>query len=206
MPIRVQEMSIRPMRTADIQEVVRIHLDSFQGFFLTFLGAKFLRLLYDSIVSAPEGVVLIAGGREDAISGFVAGVTEQNGFYARLLRRRKWRFAMAALGALLRRPSIAPRLLRALRRPDDAAESSAPACLMSISVRPSARGSGAGRALVAAFGSELRARGIHTYCLTTDRDDNDDVNDFYRRNGFTLQRTFVTREGRRMSEYVMRLG
>jgi ribosomal protein S18 acetylase RimI-like enzyme len=203
--ISSQEMSIRPMRSADIPEVVRIHLESFPGFFLTFLGIRFLRLLYDSIAAAPEGVVLVACDRDGTISGFAAGVTQQSGFYSRLLRRRKWRFAMASFGALLRRPTIVPRLLGALHRPEDAEESSVPACLMSISVRPSARGIGAGRALVDAFGSELRARGVRTFCLTTDRDDNDDVNDFYRRSGFTLQRSFVTREGRPMSEYVMRI-
>ena len=37
--------------------------------------------------------------------------------------------------------------------------------------------------------------------LETDADGNEDVNKFYVKNGFVLEREFVTAEGRRMNEY-----
>lgn len=195
---------VREARTEDVDAVVGIHLLSFPGFFLTFLGADFLCLLYLEILKDKEGILLVAD-QAGAPGGFVAGVTRQSGFYGRLLRKRKWRFAAAAAGALLRRPSIAARLLRALKRPKEASEASAEACLMSIAVAPQAAGRGLGAALVRAFCDELRLRSVSRFCLTTDRDRNDEANGFYAKLGFVLSRTFTTPEGRRMNEYVMSL-
>jgi len=117
---------IRRVNYQDITEIVQIHLHSFPGFFLTFLGPGFLRLLYRNIAGDPEGILLVAEA-DNTLAGFVAGVTRQSGFYRRLIQRQKWAFAWAAGGAVARRPSILPRLWRALRRPTEAAESAAEA-------------------------------------------------------------------------------
>jgi len=183
---------------------VAIHLESFPGFFLTFLGQDFLALLYQNIHRDPDGIVLVAAG-DGKIEGFVAGVTRQAGFYRRLVEKHKWAFAGATLGAVLRRPAILPRVFRALRRSEDAQQASAEACLMSIAVRPECQGRGIGRELVEAFCRELSGRGIRAVCLTTDRDHNDGVNRFYQRLGFTVGRSYVTPEGRHMNEYVLSL-
>jgi ribosomal protein S18 acetylase RimI-like enzyme len=195
---------VRGMTAGDVPDVVALHMESFPRFFLTFLGRDFLKLLYESIVSDPQGVALVAvdGTR---LSAFVAGVTQQSSFYSRLVRRRKWRFAMAAAGAVVRRPAVIPRLVRALRRPSEARQGAAEALLMSIGVSASARGSGIGRRLVDAFGSELVRRGIDRFSLVTDRDANDGANAFYRSTGFVLVRSYVTPEGRAMNEYLMRM-
>jgi ribosomal protein S18 acetylase RimI-like enzyme len=200
----VSPYNIRPMSPDDLPQIVGIHLESFPGFFLTFLGHDFLTVLYKSMQSDPESVVLIAFSNGQ-IEGFIAGVTHQSGFYQRLIKKQKWSFAVAALGALLRRPAIAPRLLRALRRPADAQRASAEACLMSIAVRPESAGKGIGERLVEAFCQELAERGVHAVCLATDRDNNDHVNHFYQGLGFRLSRTYITPEGRAMNEYVISL-
>lgn len=195
---------VREARTEDVDAIVGIHLLSFPGFFLTFLGADFLCLLYSGLLKDREGILLVAD-QAGSLGGIVAGVTRQSGFYGRLLKGQKWRFAAAAVGALVRRPSIAGRLLRALKRPKEASEASEEACLMSIAVAPQAAGRGLGAALVWAFCEELRVRSVSRFCLTTDRDENGEVNAFYARLGFELARTFTTPEGRRMNEYVMTL-
>jgi GNAT superfamily N-acetyltransferase len=194
------------MCSSDVDEVVEIHLASFPEFFLTFLGRRFLRLLYEHIVADDVGVALVSTDGEGRMTGFVAGVTEQGRFYRRLAKQRKWRFAWAATRAVLDRPSIVPRLVRGLNRSSEASDSGAPACLMSIAVRPGASGRGEGRHLIAGFSDEMRRRSVPTYCLTTDRDGNDRVNAFYRTLGFQLARTFVTAEGRPMNEYVISTG
>jgi ribosomal protein S18 acetylase RimI-like enzyme len=195
---------VRAARTEDVDAVVGIHLLSFPGFFLTFLGADFLRLVYSELLKDKEGILLVAD-QTGSLGGIVSGVTRQSGFYGRLLRRQKWRFAAATVGALVRRPSIAGRLLRVLKKPKEASEASAEACLMSIAVAPQAARRGLGVALVRAFCDELRVRSVSRFCLTTDRDENEEVNAFYARLGFELGRTFTTPEGRRMNEYVMTL-
>lgn len=74
---------------------------------------------------------------------------------------------------------------------------------MSLCVLPSIQGCGLGKALVDAFLKESEARGVEAVDLTTDAVANDSVNQFYRKLGFELSRTFVTPEGRRMNEYVI---
>jgi ribosomal protein S18 acetylase RimI-like enzyme len=194
--------TIRPMLPDDVPAVVQIHCDGFPGFFLTFLGPAFLRLFYDQLLQDPTGIALVATVDSDDIVGFVAGSTDQHTFYRRLAREKKWAFATAALGALGRRPAIAGRLLRALRRPRDSQDASAGACLMSLAVRPSIQTRGIGRKLVEAFCRTVAARGINAICLTTDRDNNDQVNRFYLGQGFRVNRTYVTKENRRMNEYL----
>lgn len=192
------------MLESDIEAVVQIHLRTFPGFFLSFLGHDFLALLYRSIRAAPEGVALVATSKE-GIHGFAAGVTSQESFYRRLVRRHWWRFAMSALGAAVRRPSVIPRLLRALRRPSQAGQSAAPATLMSIGVSPESEGKGVGSLVIESFCREMATRGVTDLCLTTDRDDNARANRFYEKHGFRVTNALVTPEGRAMIEYARAL-
>lgn len=195
---------IRRMDNADLSAVVDIHIRSFPGFFLTFLGPSFLTLLYKNINSDEEGLVLVTDSGS-GITGFVGGVTQQSGFYARLVKRQALVFALAALSAVIKQPRILPRLLRALNRSSQSKASIAEACLMSLAVHPNNQGQGIGRELVSAFCQAMTARGVDTISLTTDRDHNEQANRFYMSLGFTLARTFVTPEGRAMNEYVKSL-
>jgi ribosomal protein S18 acetylase RimI-like enzyme len=131
----------------------------------------------------------------------VAGSAAPRGFYAGLLRRDWLRFGLASLGAVLRRPSVIARLLRAVRQPADSPGEPGTAGLFSIGVDPALQGTGAGSQLVAAFRDAARRRGARRVYLTTDQIGNDAVNAFYRRQGFTVERQFVTPEGRAMNEY-----
>lgn len=200
-PVVSSDVMIRPMNTEDVAQVVQVHLASFPGFFLSFLGRDFLKLLYENIQCDPYGIVLVAP-LNGHIEGFVAGVTDQSGFYQRLVKKRKWAFARAAGQALVRNPTIASRLLRALNRPNETRAAEVDACLMSVAVRPEAEGKGIGRRLVTAFCEELAERGIGSVCLDTDRDGNERANRFYQKLGFQLVRSFVTPEGRAMNAYV----
>ncbi len=202
-----QTVVISEMRAQHVEDVVRIHLQSFPNFFLTFMGAPFLRLLYSEILLAPDHVAFIAQERNDgAIVGFVAGVTQQSDFYLQLVRRRWFSFATASLGALFRRPTILPRLLRALRRPKSSREAVAQALLMSLAVVPDMSGVGIGQGLVNHFLATLKDNGVATVSLTTDRDENARANHFYQRLGFQIARVYETPEGRWLNEYVIDLG
>ena len=130
----------------------------------------------------------------------------QAGFYQRLIKKRNFSFAFAAARALFRQPSIiAPRLIRALRKPAEVRQTEAEACLMSIAVRPESTGRSIGKGLVQAFCQELATRAVNAVCLTTDRDNNDIVNHFYKSFGVHLHRTYITPEGRAMNEHVVSL-
>jgi ribosomal protein S18 acetylase RimI-like enzyme len=197
-------MNVRPASRDEIPQVVEIHLQSFPGFFLTFLGRDFLRLLYQSIYEDPKGI-LLAAVSDVGVEGFAAGVTNQVNFYQSLIARRKWRFAFSALRALIKRPGILFRLVRALHQPAEVNKASVEACLMSIAVRPESMGNGVGKRLVTGFCRDAFKRGVSELCLTTDRDNNDATNKFYLNLNFRISRSFITREGRAMNEYVISL-
>jgi ribosomal protein S18 acetylase RimI-like enzyme len=187
------------MVPSDVGKVVEIHLAAFQGFFLSFLGRAFLVQLYEGILHDPSGMAFVVDdGRPIA---FVAGSAQPSGLYRRLLLRRWFRFALAALPALLRSPRSASRLMRALRAPADATATPGTGTLMSIAVLPQAQGAGVGRLLVDAFLHEGRRRGLSVVDLTTDAIDNDGANNFYANLGFRIARTYTTPEGRVMNEY-----
>ncbi len=198
------ELTLRPMAADDVPAVVSVHLDSFPGFFLSFLGPAFLGALYRGILRDEAGVAVVAEVKGEII-GFAAGTQDQAGFYRRLLRRRLIEFVVASIRPCLRRPAVIPRMVRALRRPTDVGATAAVASLMSIAVRPGSGGRGVGQQLVEAFCAALRQEGVEAVCLETDREGNERVNEFYSRLGFQLTRSYATPEGRPMNEYVLQL-
>lgn len=199
-----ETVTIRHMTIADTPNVVRVHLQSFKGFFLSFLGEKFLYWLYRSFLEFETGVALVAEYRGEII-GVVAGTTDQSRFYKLLLRKRWHRFAAAAVAAMFKAPGIIWRLLRAVCYPRAASQAAAPALLMSLAAAPTAKGFGIGYLLLQAYLAEMAANDVAVVSLTTDRDHNEDVNRFYRKQGFELQRCYTTPEGRVMNEYVIHL-
>lgn len=192
---------IRPMCAADVELVVRLHLASFPDFFLSFLGQRFLALFYSGVVIAPEGIAFVYLNDSKQPSGFVAGTSNPQGFYSRLLKRDWLKFALASIVPILKKPAIFRRVARAVSHPSDNPVGDDVAGLFSIGVLPELQGTGAGKALVQAFLAEAKARGCTKVFLTTDRDKNDAVNVFYSKLGFTVERQYSTPEGRRMNEY-----
>jgi ribosomal protein S18 acetylase RimI-like enzyme len=190
------------MTTTDVSAVVQVHLDSFPGFFLTFLGPAFLRELYVATLMDPSGISFVAANGT-GIHGFVTGTSQSAGFYRRLLRCRWWRFALAAAFPAIKRPSIIARLLRAFSMPGQVTQQEKRGTLMSIAVLPEAQGQGIGQALVKAFLEEATRRCLRQVDLTTDRNNNEATNRFYQDLGFSCESTFTTSEGRVMNEYVI---
>ncbi len=138
------------MKPGHVRQVVAIHLRSFPGFFLTFLGSDFLSRLYHGIIADRSGLAYIYQTQE-IILGFVAGTDSPAGFYRRLLRQRWWRFALAAAIPAVQKPSVIPRLLRAFSRGNAEDVHGKCATLMSIAVAPESQGQGIGQALVQTF-------------------------------------------------------
>lgn len=197
-------MAVKLMESKDIETVICIHLKSFKGFFLTFLGAGFLRILYSFILEYESGIAFVSI-RDGSVVGFVAGTDNPFGFYTRAIRAKSLEFCMATLPAVLRRPTIVPRLLRALSKPADAVTFPSDCELMSIAVDSSFYGKGVGLELIEAFCDTALNRGCRNVTLTTDQEGNEGVNAFYERAGFKLDHCYKTREGRPMNYYIRSL-
>lgn len=199
--------NLRTAEAADIKSIVSVHIISFPGFFLTFLGPQFLKELYLGIMNDNYGILLVAEKEGDTV-GFVAGSVAPNGFYRRLLQKRWWRFALPVISAALKKPSVIQRFLRVAKNVfftnGQSHESSA--LLMSIAVLPKIQRSGAGGLLVKAFCTACEKQGVSIVSLTTDKFENDSVNLFYRTHGFSMAKEITTDENRVMNKYVVILG
>lgn len=192
------------MQYCDIESVVQVHLNAFQGFFLTFLGPSFLREFYSSVCVDPSGIAVVYD--DNSVIGFVVGTVQPAGFYRRLIQKRWWKFGLASLRPVLRKPSIIPRLLRAFAMPSDVSNAQpGTATLMSLAVMRNYQGQGIGKQLVSAFIECSRKRQIEVVNLTTDAAHNIETNEFYQRMGFRCSRAFTTPEGRLMNEYMIEL-
>ncbi|WP_413761083.1 hypothetical protein, partial [Vibrio vulnificus] len=78
------------------------------GFFLTLMGPRFLRLLYNGFLNHPTGISLVAcpKAKPSEVIGFVVGTTQPQGFFTQLLRQRWLAFVMASLWPLLKKPGL----------------------------------------------------------------------------------------------------
>lgn len=195
---------IRRMELKDIDQVVRIHLESFPGFFLSFLGPGFLKVYYRAACLDREGICLVSSNEERDVRGFVVGSSSPAGFYRRIFIRHLLGFLLNVIRAVANRPSIIGRLIRTAAR---AAGKQPQRCagLFSIAVCPAAQGQGVGRDLVRVFIRQADDRGCLRVSLTTDSQGNDRVNDFYRSLGFAATGELITPEGRRMFQYTLEI-
>jgi colanic acid biosynthesis glycosyl transferase WcaI len=195
------EFGIRRLRSADILNAVDLHQAAFPGFFLTFLGADFLKLLYHFYTTGAAEVAL-AGELGGRIVGTVIGTTQPLGFYSRLAKYHFVPFALACVRPLLQRPRIFPRLVRALiYRGDAPVFPASGALLASICIDPAFQGRGLGGKLIAAFESEMWKRRAEFVYLITDSEDNQATVTFYERLGWTIESEFLNAEGRALRRY-----
>ena len=201
----MSQNSLSRLRPTDVPALAALHRRALPTFFLSCLGEGFLAQFYRGFVGDGTAVTVVAHDGDGRPVGAVVGTTEPAGFFRRLLRRRWLGFGIAALGAVARRPSTIPRLLRAVTYRGGAASPSDGALLSSVCVDPTIQGRGLGRELIEAWEAEAARMGAARAFLTTDAEDNDAVNAFYRSRGWSLEDRFVTREGRAMNRYTKRL-
>lgn len=169
---------------------------------MTSLGVRFLSEFYKAFITDPVAIAVVAESDTGCVCGVVVGTLTPAGFFKRLLYRRWWAFILASAWAFLRRPTIAPRLVRALGYRGNAPTDIKRALLSSIAVDPSRHGMGIGRRLVETWLAEAQRRGAIGCYLTTDAHENEAVNAFYSRVGWKLQSTYATPRGRSMNRYI----
>ncbi len=196
-------MQIREIQNTEknlINEVVSIHLATFQGFFLTFMGRGFLKQMYRSYCEHVESGLLIAM-EDSAPIGFLAYSGDMSDLYKFMIKKRLIPFAWYSLGALLRKPKVFMRIIRAFLKPGETKREEAYVELASIGVRPDIKSKGIGTILIDELKYHVDFNRYAYITLETDAINNEGANHFYQKNGFVLERKFETHEGRKMNEY-----
>lgn len=163
---------------------------------MTDMGVPFLREYYQAVLEFSENISLVALQDNKAI-GFVVSFGNPQAFY-NFYRQRYRRLITAILLALLRNPRLIGRVLSNFKRVSSVRGDSSDVELASIGVEPSFRG--VGHLLIADFVNLARERGYQSVYLTTDAEGNDRVNLFYKKQGFTLEQTFLSGQ-RKMNQY-----
>lgn len=184
-----------------VDEVVTVHMQSFPGFFLTFLGNGFLKELYKGFVEHNKSDLIVAVNDSNKIVGFLAYSKDLSGFYRYLIKRHILSLGWYAGCAFLKNPKIAFRLFGAFTYSEKAKKKEQYIELSSIGVLPDVKGQGIGSKMVYALKRLFHYEKCEYIKLETDAKNNESANFFYQKNGFILHHRYQTREGRNMNEY-----
>lgn len=181
-------------------EIVKIHIATFQGFFLTFLGEGFLKQLYKGFIEHNESNLIIAK-KENEIVGFIAYSSDISDLYKFLIKKKLILFAWYSLIAFIKNPKILFRLLSAFSKSEEVSRNERYIELASIGVKPEFRSTGVGSTMIEYLKSIINFNEYSYISLETDAEDNEYANNFYKKNNFILANSYTTKYGRRMNEY-----
>lgn len=197
------KVNIKKLESFDeriLREIVKIHIETFQGFFLTFMGKGFLYQMYKSYIMHNDSNIIIAE-ENDKIVGFLAYSSDMSGLYKAMIKYRLIPFAWYSAGAFFRKPKVFIRLVRAFLKPGEAKREERYVELSSIGVSPEVKSKGIGTLLIGFLKQNVDFNQYEYIKLETDSADNELANHFYVKNGFTLKGEYETSEGRKMNEY-----
>lgn len=183
-----------------INEIVTIHLNTFTGFFLTFMGRGFLKQMYQSYCDHDESGLLVAEEDGKAL-GFLAFSSNFSGLYKFMIKTRLIQFGWYSIGAFFRRPSAFMHIISAFLKPGESKREEKYVELSSIGVDPNVKSKGIGSKLIDALKDNVDFNKFAYINLETDAVDNEGAIHFYEKNGFVRERMFETDEGRKMYEY-----
>lgn len=145
------------------RQVAALHVASIDQGFLATLGVRFVSLLYESLDSSGQHVLLIEE-REGQVAGFVTGGRGMGPIYKRMLRS-PFRLGVSLLPSLVRPRRIA-RILEILRYGRSSDHGLPEAELLSIAVDPSFRGQGVAELLYGRLVAYFRDDGVDAFRIT----------------------------------------
>lgn len=196
-------IAIREVKSEEkelINDIVSIHLNTFTGFFLTFMGRGFLNQMYRSYCDHEESGLLVAEEDGKAV-GFLAYSGNFSGLYKYMIKTRLIPFGWYSVGAFFRRPSAFMHIIKAFLKPSEVKREEKYVELSSIGVDPTIKSKGVGSLLIDELKKIVDFNKFAYITLETDAVNNDGAIHFYEKNGFVRERMYETDEGRKMYEY-----
>lgn len=182
-------MIARSLTQVEVPAVVAIHLEAFPGYFMSFLGERFLTIYYNELAGSSYGFGAVCleqqPGTSDTVVAFAVCVASPRYFYQDLLRKKWPVIALSVVPALLKRPSILFKLLKGLAYPKKSPADRNVAILTSIGVSARFQGGGAGSLLLQAVEQTAREKGIKYFSTGAKRSE-EKVVKFYQKHGFVI--------------------
>lgn len=183
-----------------INDIVTIHLNTFIGFFLAFMGRGFLNQMYRSYCDHGESGLLVAEDNGKPV-GFLAYSGDFSGLYKFMIKTRLIPFGWYSVGAFFRKPSAFMHIIKAFLKPSEVKREEKYVELSSIGVDPTIKSMGVGSLLIDELKKIVDFDKFAYITLETDAVNNDGAIHFYEKNGFVRERMYETDEGRKMYEY-----
>jgi ribosomal protein S18 acetylase RimI-like enzyme len=194
------------MTKSDLHDVVKLHQQAFQGFFLEQMGPSFIKAYYKIVLAYEGSITYVYQERGSFVEGFVVGFIDPAAFYKKFIRSGL-QLVHPILSGVVRNPKLLLKMVENIRRVLGVKSQSSKffvdketAELSSIAVGNSAKGSGS--MLIQAFVKEAWLRGLINITLTTDYEDNELVNNFYIKHNFTRNGIEI-RNGRKLCRYIL---
>jgi ribosomal protein S18 acetylase RimI-like enzyme len=193
---------VRDMRGKDLTQILSIHKQAFQGFFLERMGSTFLFNYYSILLAFSGSIALVAVDSEtDVIEGFVVGFSRPEEFYSHF-RSHRLKLMKSIFFGVLRRPSLLADIYRNTLRVNKQSvpNSFAPNACELTSIAVHSKSSGVGSSLLESFISRVWSAGTTRIDLTTDSNHNEYVHNFYIKYGFECSGNEM-RHARAMTHY-----
>jgi ribosomal protein S18 acetylase RimI-like enzyme len=193
------DLEIREIKKEDASLVALLHTTMFKNFFLTSLGTNFLSFFYGTLIESKNsiGIVIISDRK---LIGFAIGNTRNSDFYKKIILDNLVGYALQILGLIFTKPLSIFRILRNLFFSSPHNMNNLP-CLLSICADSKSKVSGVGRKLIHEYEKKLQSVYCTEYFLTTDANNNDRVNEFYKNNGFIKIRLIKQSNKRQLNIY-----
>lgn len=190
--------SISTLNYNALDDIVQIHLDAFPSFFLTSLGPKFLRLMYQCHMEHSASDILVAI-ENNKIIGFLAYSEDMSDLYSYMLKKHGITFAWYSIIPFLKNPIILPRLLRAFLKPKEAKQLDKYIYLASAGVTPKIQSKGTYSSILNTILQKYKDSDFQYIIGDTDVG-NGPINHIYHKFGFNIHKQYETPEGRPMYE------
>ncbi|MGB7861388.1 MAG: GNAT family N-acetyltransferase, partial [Acidimicrobiia bacterium] len=154
--VDVEEVELRAARAGDENAIAELHRQMIATGFLSSLGHRFLRVLYEAMIG-DDGCTVVVAESNGVVVGFIAGTESTGRLYKRFLRAHWFKAALSMFPAILK-PSMWKRMYESFRYGSD--ESRFDAELLSMAVAPAARRRRVGKRLVDSLLSWAEDQGI----------------------------------------------
>jgi ribosomal protein S18 acetylase RimI-like enzyme len=198
-------MLLKNINQDNVNDIARIHLISFSGFFLSSLGLNFLKIYYSSCLKNKNTIAIGLFDECGNLQGFAIGTSNASGFQKEILINNFYKFFISLIRMIILRPSILIRLVFNLNKSPQKRDLKDYAELLSIAVLPNLKGYGYGKMLLDEFEFNAKKMGVNKVALTTDFYDNDTVINFYTTNNYRIYYDFMTYPNRKMYKMIKNL-
>lgn len=193
-------ITYKKAKPSDSSKIAKVHLDAFDGFFLSSLGYGFLNTYYKTCIKSSDAFAICAIDSEtEKIVGFSIGCYNSKGFNKKLIKKNFLEYLLRSILVIFTKPNALIRILNNLTKIDknendigDYGE------LFSIAVNKDYQYLGIGVNLLKKFEYELKQKSVKKVTLTTDKKNNDYVLKFYKKFGYKVYYDFVSYPKREM--------